>query len=311
MFTTLAPRPQSPAVPQLTERTPPVPRGMFAGGKSIANLARARPSELQAAQESGAPLPLALNTQAMASANDNRAAMVNPLQRPAPLGAAGREPFDYDRALQALAGDQTGPKKWQRIVGAIADTLTGSPLLTETFARQDQARAQRMQQAQAQIMDWQHGDYTAQREADLRASAPFTVGRDRVQFDPATGSSSVVYDGPEDFQLYAQDLGFEPGSEDYFQAVEDYVLRSGGPSAHGRDLELDDRRTSNDSRLESLRYGNRVGLEGLRQRNRVSLRQTPPARTGGEARGRTARPTATDGSGNKMEWNGSAWVPVR
>ncbi|MGC1269951.1 MAG: hypothetical protein WA842_05060 [Croceibacterium sp.] len=310
MFTTLAPRPQTAALP--LDRPAPLPRGLFAGGKSIANLARARPSETQAAQANGTPPPLALNTQAPMGVSDQRAALLNPSQdQPAPLGATSRQPFDYQQALDLLAGDQSGPKRWQRIVGAIADTLTGRPLLSQAFAERDRARAQRMQQAQAQIMDWQHGDYAAQRDADLRASAPFTVGRDRVQFDPATGSSSVIYDGPEDFQLYAQDLGLEPGSEDYFRAVEDYVLRSGGPSAHGRDLELDDHRTANDSELETLRYGNRVGLEGLRQRNRVSLRQTPPARTPGASRGGAVRPTATDGSGNKVQWNGSAWVPVR
>ena len=53
-------------------------------------------------------------------------------------------------------------------------------------------------------------------------------------YDPATGQSHVIYDGPEDFETYAQQLNLEPGSEEYFKAVEDYVLKGSGPSAHER-----------------------------------------------------------------------------
>lgn len=150
-------------------------------------------------------------------------------------------------------------------------SILANPYLDETV--RDSARA---------MLDWR-----------LDASKPFTIGRDRVQFDPATGQSSVVYNGPQDFELYAAELGLEPGTPEYFAAVEDFILRSSGPSAHERDLEFDDYRTGNDAeleglrqtnreRMEGLRQDNRETLEGTRQRNRLTVRTTPPARaTGG------------------------------
>lgn len=153
-------------------------------------------------------------------------------------------------------------------------SILANPYLDDTV--RDSARA---------MLDWR-----------LDASKPFTIGRDRVQFDPVTGQSSVVFNGPQDFELYAAELGLEPGTPEYFAAVEDFVLRSSGPSAHERDLELDDFRTENDAELEGLRQTNRERMEGLRQtnreklegtrqRNRLTVRTTPPARAVGRGGG--------------------------
>lgn len=302
-----------------------IPRGMFARGKTVANQTDPRPAETQAATANGVPAMPGVISGVGGGTFDQQGNAAAPVNGPpragqseqslpmGPLGGSMRQPFDYDEALRVLAGDQQGPKKWQRIVGAVGDALSilggGEATITPTFVAQARERAERMQSAIQQLTGWRHQDYAAQRDADLRAASPFTIGRDRVQFDPASGQSNVVYDGAEDFELYAEELGLKPGSEEYFQAVEDYVLRSSGPSAHNRDLALDDYRTGNDSKLENLRHRNRVGLEGVRQGNRVDLRHIPSARATG---GRSAtRPTATDGRGNKVEWNGSAWVPVR
>lgn len=82
---------------------------------------------------------------------------------------------------------------------------------------------------------------------------------------------------PADFEEYAKAFGLEEGTDEYFKAVEDYVLRSSGPTAHRRDLELDDYRTANDERMENLRFGNRQKMEGLRQGNRLETIQNRPA----------------------------------
>ena len=209
------------------------------------------------------------------------------------LGGSMREPFDYDAALKALQGDQKKPKWWQYAMATVGDALAMSggnqPWAVQNLAGRRDAQTARLQEAAAQLAKWKYQDYSRQSEADLKAANPFTIGRDRVAFDPSTGQAEVLYDGEEDFELYAGALGLEPGSQEYFEAVEDYVLRGSGPSAHGRDLELDDYRTDNDLELEGVRYGNRRGLEELRQRNRrelegtrqgnrMALRQTPPAR---------------------------------
>jgi hypothetical protein len=209
-----------------------------------------------------------------------------------------RQPFDYEAAMRALAGDQKKPKTWQYIVAALGDTLarqSGSqPFAVQALAARNTAAGERLSDAQAKLMEWRYRDWERQNEADLQAANPFTIGRDRVLYDPATGEAKTIYDGAEDFELYAEKLGLEPGTEEYFAAVEDYVLRSSGPSAHSRDLEMDDHRTGNDERLEgvrhenrasmeALRQRNRVGMEGVRQGNRLEVRNTPPARAANSA----------------------------
>lgn len=195
-----------------------------------------------------------------------------------------REPFDYDRAMEALAGNQKKPKWWQYALGTLGDAVALNrgmqPTAIANLTAQTGAQQQRLQETAAQLMKWRYEDYQRQNEADLRAANPFSVGRDRVAYDPATGQARVIYDGAEDFELYAQELGLEPGSDEYFAAVEDYVLRSSGPSAFGRDLELDDHRTGNDERLEGVRHSNRERMERLRQGNRrgmVDYRNANPA----------------------------------
>lgn len=204
-----------------------------------------------------------------------------------PLGNSMRQPFDYDKAMKVLTGDYKKPKDWQIALAILGDGLAGASgrqgYAVQNIVNRRDAYAQRQFEAAKQIMEWQQDDYARNQEADLRAAAPFSSGRDRVQFDPATGQSRVIYDGAEDFQTYADELGLAPGSEEYFKAVEDYVLRSAGPSAYERDVSLDDHRTGNDAELERVRNGFRVGLEHLRQGNRrgmVDYRNAnpPPAR---------------------------------
>ena len=215
-----------------------------------------------------------------------------------PLGASMRQPFDYDAAMKTLVGEYKKPKDWQVALAILGDGLAGAGgrqgFAVDNILRRKNEYQQRQFEAAKQILGWQQGDYAAQRDADLQAANPFTIGRDRVQFDPRSGQSSVVYDGAEDFELYAEGLGLEPGSEDYFRAVEDFILRGSGPSAYERDVSLDDHRTGNDRGLEGYRQenrlamerarqGNRLGMEGARQSNRMTLRQTPAAGRGAGA----------------------------
>lgn len=115
---------------------------------------------------------------------------------------------------------------------------------------------------QQQAAEWKRRDAERQQDRawavedrDHKDNAPqfFTSNGDRIQYDPKTGTSTTVYDGPADFEDYANSLGLEPGTDEYNSAIQDYVLRSYGPAAQkGREI-----------------------LEGLRQNNRLTLRQTP------------------------------------
>ena len=210
--------------------------------------------------------------------------------------AVGRQTgqgFDYAATEQSLLGDQRKPQIWQYLLAGVADFANrhwgnGQGASALDMLNQRQAGMQdRQQYAARTLADWRYKDFARQNEADLRASAPFTIGRDRLQYDPATGRTGMIYDGPEDFELYAQNLGLEPGTPDYYRAVEDHVLRSSGPSAFDRDVALDDHRTGNDERMEGLRFDNRKRMEGIRQGNRREITNLRGAqRSGGRSRGR-------------------------
>lgn len=195
-----------------------------------------------------------------------------------PLGGSLRQPIDYDLLRSKLLPEEKKPTTLKRIATALVPALmaaSGNQAGANAFIgnlaakKQDDERYRR--DVEMRLAQMQYGDYSRQNEADLRAANPFTIGRDRVQFDPRTGQSSVLYDGPQDFEEYAGELGLQPGTPEYFQAVEDYVLKSSGPSAHERDMQLDDYRTDNDVRMEGVRQSNRVGMENLRQRNRLGM----------------------------------------
>ena len=299
------------------------PRGMFASRprREVLNQAAPRPSEVEAAATgpsggfADAFAPYAVSTQTPGigdgvreqreSMNAERNGGGFPQLQSAvqaarqsggpvsgPLGGSMRQQFDYDAALEALAGDQRKPKAWQYVVAGTGDALrdAGEDAVLPSLVAQRDAVDGRRAEAQQQLMEWQYRDWARQNEADLGAAAPFTIGRDRVMYDPATGEANTIYDGAEDFELYAQELGLEPGSDEYFKAVEDYVLRSSGPSAFDRDVQMDDHRTGNDEQLERLRFGNRSSLESQRQGNRrgmVDYRNANPApsrSTGGSRR---------------------------
>lgn len=246
-----------------------------------------------------------------------------------------------------------GGKGWQ-IMGIIGDAMQAMGGGRPTYMPYVQGIEDQVRQDKARLAEMQE-------RARIEASKPdfFTVGRNRVRFDPTTNQAQTIYEAPADFEEYAGVLGLQPGTDEYNEAVQDYVLRSNGPTAQeGR------------ADLEGVRQDNRVSLEGIRQGNRLSLRQTPtfanlhprptasrgaggsrggaPRTTGnvyapilakiaagqqlspgeqqvigmygrggragrgvGAAPSRASGPIATDGKGNKVQWNGKAWVPVR
>lgn len=173
------------------------------------------------------------------------------------------------------------------IIGTIGDIAAGLGGAQGTYwptrlaQKRQQTEWERQDALRRQDRDWVIED------RNYRASLPqyFMSGRDRVSFNPVTGETQTVYDAPEDFQEYANLLGLEPGSDEYNDAMEDYVLRSNGPTAQAGRAEL-----------EGIRQNNRVSLEGVRQNNRAALRQMPtysnlhPRPAGGGSGGGGDRP---------------------
>lgn len=207
------------------------------------------------------------------------------------LGGSMRQPFDYEAVMRQLSPADGKPSFSDRL-NTLSDGLARAAALWsgdwgaaaqmgQMQRGQTDAALRRKQEAIENVLKWQHEDWARQNQADLSAAAPFTIGRNRLQYNPATGKVEPIYEGNADFEDYARALNLEPGSEDYFNAVEDYVLRGQGPTAFDRSKQIDDYRTGNRVKLEGLRQRNRVGLEGVRQGNRLTLKQTPGARTGG------------------------------
>ena len=248
-------------------------------------------------------------------------AMGAPLPSSGFHGRSMGTPFDYDAALASMLPQQKKRSTLEKIASVAVPALmgfAGNQAGANAFlANQQSRRAADEHQRNASlsmIERWKHDDFARQNGADLRASAPRVIGRSMVQYDPNSGSVGELYDGAEDFETYAATQGLEPGTQEYFDAVQDYVLKSDGPTAYQHDRGLDDYRTGNRLKIEGVRQGNRMGLEGVRQNNRVAThglptyRDTHPRAADG-GRG-SARPTATGPNGQKMEYDGMAWVPV-
>lgn len=227
--------------------------------------------------------PLATNDPA------NPAPAASDAPQPLPvLGGSMRQPFDYEAVKAMLLPPGRKPSTIQTILEIAAPALMAAggnqeganAFLSQLQARRSEADRRRWETTKL-LEGWRHQDWSRSNQADLSAAAPFTIGRNRLQFNPATGKVEPIYQGNADFEDYARALNLEPGSEEYFNAVEDYVLRGQGPTAFDRSKQIDDYRTGNRVKLEGLRQRNRVGLEGVRQGNRLTLKQTPGARTGG------------------------------
>lgn len=206
-------------------------------------------------------------------------------------------------ALPIEGANSKGKKgiDWRMIAGIAGDALLGAVGRPGLYAPMMEARREREWKQRQALADWRRDMAATAYKADLDASKPdyATIGNRRVQIDPPTGESRVLFKAPHGFEDYAATLGYEPGTEEYDRAVQDYILRSSGPTA-----------TDFDKELEGVRYGNRVGLEGMRQRNRLQLRGTPTYRQANPAPRSSGRaPTAVNPqTGERMVLRNGKWV---
>ena len=220
---------------------------------------------------------------ALAKAKDDRPILMQALddaaRTPPTLGFLDRNSID------GVAIETRKPKAFEKggvgwdIVGTILDVAAGAggaqggywagkrrladrerqdQLLAAQYARQD---AQRLEDRRWQVDD-----------RNFKQNAPqyFNSGRDRVAFDPVTGEARTVYDAPEDYESYADTLGFSPDDDGYAAAVQDYVLRGQGPTA-----------MSARGALDRARQLDRIQLKGIPQARAPSARGGGGGRRGG------------------------------
>lgn len=204
---------------------------------------------------------------------------------------------------------------WRMIAGIAGDALLGlngqAPLYAQNMWKLRQQQAE-------------HQDRIAQmrEQTRLKLSEPdyATVNNRRVRIDPMTGEAQVLYQAPQDFEDYAATLGAEPGSPEYDRLVQDYVLRSAGPTATDFNLQEEDNRQGNRISLEGVRQGNREALVDRRYSNSRALRAVPtysqahpkPRAAGGGSGGVREGQTATNPqTGAKVVYRGGKWVPAR
>ena len=193
------------------------------------------------------------------------------------------------------------------LMAAGGNEAGANAFIQQQWARRD-AKAKQEFEVNKLLADWQHDDWSARNKANLEASTPYTLGQgqSRYVYDPVTGQNRVIGHEQPTFDEYAQTLNLQPGTEDYFKAVEDYVLRGNGPSALEYDTQLDNTRTSNDMKLEGLRQTGRERLRGQPTYRDTHPRPVgAPRASGGRSGG---APTATGPNGQKITWNGTAWV---
>lgn len=136
---------------------------------------------------------------------------------------------------------------WRGVVGTIGDALLGMTIGQMPYHQgQVRQRNDALMRAQIAREDQRRQEdrtwHVEDRDAALNKPEYFMSGRDRVKFDPTSGQSAVVYDGPEDYQTYAQTLGLNPDTPDYAGAVQDYVLKGNGPTSQAARQALDSQR---------------------------------------------------------------------
>lgn len=152
----------------------------------------------------------------------------------------------------------------------------------------------------------------------------FTNGNDRVAYNPRTGESDVIYSGQSKAEDYADTLGLEPGTDEYNTAVQDYILRNGGPTASGFRSDLEEQRQGNRAELESQRQKGREYLSRFRLAGQAELKGRPTyrdahptARSGRGGRGSSGGAASynegdivSNAQGKRLQLRGGQWVPV-
>lgn len=104
-------------------------------------------------------------------------------------------------------------------------------------------------------------------EMERKATEPDVkvIGNNLVRFGRGGADPEAIYTAPMEGERYALSLGLAAGTPEYERAVQDYVLRSNGPTALDADQQMADYR----QRLAI----DRIGASGVQARRNVDYRE--------------------------------------
>lgn len=217
------------------------------------------------------------------------------------------------------------PRGWKLAAGIFADAMSGLAGQPGQFApmmerrRQEQTAFERGEEQYRR----RRSDELADRMAEANKPQFFSGNEDRIAYDPTTGTTRTLYDAPTDAETYANTLGYEPATPQYGQAIQDYVLRSNGPTAFESRFGLEAQRNDGRQALQTERLGvtqrgqdlaNSRGIRGQdiasrdRQRGQDMRPKPKPKAIGGAGDGAIARNPKT---GERMKLIGGKWVPIK
>lgn len=174
----------------------------------------------------------------------------------ADLSAAGA--LDMPKLKEKKGPLGLSSKQWAAMLAAAGDALTaysgaGRTNTLGAFMQAQEADAER--------------EFELQKQNRPRLEQ---VGNTLGWVNPAAGSYSPIFTAPSAAEQYASALGFEPGTDDFKSAVQDYRLGSWSDPAMEQRLTLEDVRYKNRDSLQDERLG--VTRRGQDLRYRATTR---------------------------------------
>lgn len=177
--------------------------------------------------------------------------------QPTPL-VPSDAPTDYSAILREALGPRPELHGFRKVASILGPALmaatgdqAGAAAMIADMRRPGQEYDRRMQEGALEAVKWQRADDEARRKQN--EPQYFSGSEDRVRYDPSAGTAERVYDAPQDFEDFAAAQGHQRGTQDYYDAVDDYVLRGNGPTAFKYDRDLETVRQAGRASIEAGR----------------------------------------------------------
>lgn len=150
------------------------------------------------------------------------ASITDPLPQLAPMDETGGIKAAFAANLEK-GRKETGLFKGNDVaasLGIIGDALMAYGGLNPQFAPRMAREAEQERQMEFDREKWS-AEMEAERQKRLAPKVE-QVGNTIGMFDPASLSYNPIFTAPQPWELYARSLGYEPGTNDYRNAIEEY-----------------------------------------------------------------------------------------
>lgn len=216
-------------------------------------------------------------------------------------------------------------KDWKALAGIIGDGLMAYGGMQPTFGPGLARRREAEKQMEFDREKWAAEE--AAKSAERLQPKFEQIGNTGGLWNPATNSYEPIYTAPQPFEIYARQFG-EPGSDEYFKALEDY--RAGTWNDQGvagrltvqlprlQQSDINNRRSTGVSRENNIRSTGQSDTNSRRTANTQrrgqdirshDTRMSPAFRGKARPTGRTA---TKPGTGERMqELSDGRWVPIQ